>query len=157
MRQDVEDLLKRLESTVQKLTWVMIDCDEEDLNTAPADEEWSPLEILGHVKALDDIVTFRIAAILTKDTPLIPDFDVDGWAKIAGYRTAPLDQTLHSYQRHRSELVWQLRQLPDEAWDRHGKHESKGDLSLFDLVRIFLEHEEEHLAQLEAAFGDEEE
>ncbi len=43
MRQDVEDLLKRLEATVQKFTWVMIDCDEEYLNTAPEEGDWSPM------------------------------------------------------------------------------------------------------------------
>ncbi len=112
---------------------------------------------MGHVKALDDIITFRIAETLTKNIPLLPDFDVDGWAKAAGYQNAPLDQILHAYQRHRSEMTWQLTQLSDEAWDRQAKHETKGVLTLFEVMRIFLEHEEEHLAQLEAAFGDEEE
>ncbi len=154
MPHDTTDLLDRLEAAVRELTWTMIDLDEDELHESAAAEEWSPIEILAHIKACDDIVTGRIATLLTHPHPTLANFDERAWAIIAGYAEAPVDQTLMALQRHRGEMVWQLRRLPTEAWDRTAQHETRGTLSLYELVRTFVEHEEEHVAQLDAMFED---
>lgn len=153
MRQDVEILTDRLETTVRRLTWAMMDCDPEDLNAAPEPGEWSPLQILAHLKASDDIVMPRIPMILTRDHPLLPDVDERMWADIAGYVDAPVDQTLLVFQRRRNETLWQLRRLPDEAWDLVGVHEERGEMTLYAMLASFAAHEEEHLAQLHDLLG----
>src|SRR5579875_1198004 len=155
MANDVSDLIDRLEASVRRLTWAMMDLDEDELTEAPEEGEWSPIEILAHVKACDDIMTGRIATILTHPQPApLANFDERAWAEIAGYTEAPVDQTLMALQRHRGEMVWQLRRLPADAWERAAQHETRGMLTLYDLVRTFLEHEEEHIAQLEDLFED---
>jgi len=154
MHDDVTELLTRAEDSAQHITWAIVDCAEEDLRT-PADEgEWSPMQIFGHVKACDDIMTSRIATLLTHPNPTLVNFDENAWQAIAGYDEAPLDQTLMAFQRHRSEMLFQLKRLPEDAWNRTAQHETRGTLTLFDLVRTFIEHEEAHVAQLEAAFAD---
>lgn len=149
MTRDVPGVLARLESSVRRITWAIVDCDDDEKAQAPAKGQWSPIQILAHVKACDDIITSRIAMILTRARPTLLNFDEHVWAEIAGYVDAPDDQTLMAYQRHRGEMVWQLRRLPDEAWDYVGVHETRGELTLYDLVNSFLEHEEEHVANLE--------
>ena len=153
MSEQTESLLARLEESMRRLTWAMMDVDEDDL-TASEDDEWSPIEILAHVKACDDIMTGRIALTLVHPKPVLQNFDERAWAEIAGYTLAPTDQTLMAMQRHRGEMVWQLRNLPDAAWARTAQHETRGTLSLFDLVESFTDHEEEHVRQLEDLFED---
>jgi hypothetical protein len=155
MANDVSDLMDRLEATMRRLTWAMMDLDEDELGEVPDEGEWSPIQILAHVKACDDVMTGRIATVLTHPQPApLANFDERRWAEIAGYADAPVDQTLMAMQRHRSEMVWQLRRLPEEAWDRTATHETRGTLTLYDLVHTFLEHEEEHVTQLEDLFED---
>jgi DinB superfamily len=156
-QQEIDTLLERMEETIRQITWSMVDCVEEDLHTAPTEGEWSPMEILAHVKAFDDIITSRIATILTSDQPNISNIDIQAWKDIAGYAEAPLDQTLVSYQRHRAEMVWQLRHIPLTSWQRTCKHETRGVITLYDLIRVFIEHEEAHITQLAAAFEEVEE
>jgi hypothetical protein len=153
MPHDITGLLDRLDAAVRELTWTLIDLDEDELTEAEG--AWSPIEILAHIKACDDIITGRIATLLTHPHPTLQRFDERAWATIAGYAEAPVDQTLMALQRHRGEMVWQLRHLPAEAWDLTAQHEERGAISLYDLVCSFLEHEEEHIAQLDALFEDE--
>ncbi len=152
MRNDVEDLAIRLEKSMQEYTNILLDCEEESLDAAPSAAEWSPIEVFGHIKALDDIITYRIAAVITQDTPQLVNFDIDAWEQAAGYTASPLDQTLMAFARHRSEMLWQLRRFPDSVWDRKAIHPSRGEITLFELVHIFAKHEEEHLEQLKAIF-----
>lgn len=152
MRDDADDVITRLEQTVQRFTWALMECEPSDLTTAPGPDEWSPVQILAHIKAYDDVITARVATILTQDQPVIAGVDGDAWAAIAGYAEAPLDQTLASLQRHRNELVWQLRRLPDDAWDRAAIRTS-GVQTLLAMLRGTAEHEEEHVAQLNDLLG----
>jgi uncharacterized damage-inducible protein DinB len=156
MRADVEALIQRLDALKQQITWAMLDIDTADLRTAPAEDEWSPMEVLAHIKANDDIITPRIIKFLTEDNPTLPRYDLERWEAIAGYVEAPVDQTLLAFQRHRDELVWQLKRLPDAAWDRRGISPFSGDVTLYQILNIFADHEAEHLAQLRAMLGEEE-
>jgi hypothetical protein len=148
----IDTLLENLQENIRRFAWAITGCDEEDLHTSPEGDEWSPMEILAHVKACDDILTGRIAIILTHSNPSLQDFDVDAWAKKAGYVEATLDQTLLVYQRHRDEMLWVLRRLSFDDWARTTQHETRGTITLYDLVRTFTEHEMEHVEQLEASF-----
>jgi hypothetical protein len=156
MADEITEILDRLDASAKQLAWTMMDLDPDEMTVAPDDGEWSAIEILAHVKACDDIMTGRIATILTHPKPLLQNFDERAWAIVAGYADAPVDQTLMALQRHRGEMLWQLRRLPPEAWARTAQHETRGPLSLLDLVRSFTEHEEEHIAQLDDLFEDDE-
>ena len=152
MRNDVEDLAIRLEKSMQEYTNILLDCEEESLDAAPSAAEWSPIEVFGHIKALDDIITYRIASTVTQDTPQLVNFDTDAWEQAAGYTDSPLDQTLMAFARHRSEMIWQMRHFADSVWDRKAIHPIRGEVTLIELVEIFTKHEEEHLEQLKAIF-----
>jgi len=153
--EEIAALLQRFDEVAKHLTWTLLDCAEADLKTPLAEGEWSPLQILAHIRGVDDMLTVRIATLLTSNNPALPRLDFDAWATVAGYAEAPLDQTLHAWQRHRSETIWQLNRLPLEAWNRTAIHPSRGNITLLDLVQRALEHEEEHSVELDAAFEDE--
>lgn len=156
MRTDAATVIDRLERAMQRLSWAIVECEPADLGAAPGPGEWSPIEILAHLKACDDSITLRVALILTHPQPVLQRFDERAWAEIAGYTAAPPDQTLLAYQRHRQETVWQLRRLPDDAWDCTAQHEDRGPVTLLQVLASLVEHEEEHVAQLRELLGIEE-
>jgi hypothetical protein len=121
------------------------------LSAAPAAGEWSPAEILAHLRASDDILAYRAYMILARDNPPLPAFDERRWAEVAGYAHMDTLDSLQTYARRREELVTMLDGLAREAWARTGQHETRGAVTLLDVLTTLLEHEEEHCAQLEAA------
>ncbi len=148
MRSDAAAVTDRLERSIQRITWAMLDCEPADLNVAPDVSEWSPIQILAHLRASNDLYVSRVMLILTSDAPTLTLLDVDRWMELAGYTIAPLDQTLMVFQRQRQELIWQLRHLPDIGWDRIGRHPEQGDLTLLAMLTAQARHEEEHVEQL---------
>ena len=121
------------------------------LSAAPAEGEWSTTEILAHLRASDDVLAYRAYMILARDNPPLPAFDERRWAEVAGYARLDALDSLQTYARRREELVTLLDGLASEAWARTGQHETRGAVTLLDVLTTLLEHEEEHCAQLEAA------
>jgi len=56
---------------------------------------------------------------------------------------------VRAYALRRAELVAALRRASPDDWRRVGAHEERGAVTLLDIVRSLVEHEEEHAAQLE--------
>jgi hypothetical protein len=121
--------------------------------TTPEVEEWSPAEILAHLRASDDILAIRAYMLLAREEPPLPVFDERRWAEVAGYARLPIADSLAVYGGRRAELVAMLRAVPPDAWARAGIREGFGRLTLLELLGALVEHEEEHCAQLEALPG----
>jgi hypothetical protein len=124
---------------------------DEQLRTSPAPGEWSPAEVLAHLRAADDIQSIRAYMILTRDEPPLPAFDERVWAEMAGYLTLHPRASLDLYFRRRIELAHMLRGVTPANFERAGMHETLGRLSLQALLENLASHEEEHVAQLEAS------
>jgi hypothetical protein len=124
---------------------------DEQLGAPLAPGEWSPAEVLAHLRAADDIQAMRAYMILTRDEPPLPAFDERVWSQVAGYLTLHPRASLDLYFRRRIELGYALRAVNAAAFDRAGMHEALGRLTLRALLENLAEHEEDHVAQLEAA------
>src|SRR4051794_15202097 len=77
---------------------------DEQLHAPLAPGEWSPAEILAHLRAVDDIQSIRAYMILTRDEPPLPAFDERAWSRVAGYLTLHPRASLDLYFRRRIEL-----------------------------------------------------
>jgi hypothetical protein len=114
---------------------------------------WSPAAILAHLRASDDILAPRVFAMLARDAPPLPAYDDRRWAEVAGYAEADVRSSLVRFALGRAELVAMLDRFGPTAWERTGLHEERGTVSVRDVLTLIVEHEAEHLAQLEAALG----
>jgi DinB superfamily len=123
---------------------------DEQLHAPLAPGEWSPADVLAHLRAADDIQSIRAYMILTRDEPPLPAFDERAWVEVAGYRTLHPRASLDIYFRRRVELAHMLRGTPPANFNRAGMHETLGRLTLQALLENLASHEEEHIAQLEA-------
>jgi DinB superfamily len=116
----------------------------------PAPGEWSPRDILAHIRAADEILSPRLIQILVRDEPPLPSFDERRWAEVMGYATLDFDRLQATFAYRRAEMARVLRQLPPEGWQRVGIHEERGPRTVLRLLRVLVEHEAEHVAQIEA-------
>jgi hypothetical protein len=122
---------------------------DEQLRAPLAPGEWSPADVLAHLRAADDIQSIRAYMILTREEPPLPAFDERAWAEVAGYLTLHSRASLDIYFRRRVELAHMLRGTSPASFNRAGMHETLGRLTLQALLENLASHEEEHVAQLE--------
>ena len=143
-------LVERLASTPQRILNAVSGWGEAQIYGVAAEGAWSAAEILAHVRASDDIMAYRVYAMLARDVPPLPAYDERRWAEVAGYAQLDFHASLDTFTKRRAELVALLRRIAPEDWERTGTHEARGPLTLRAVVTGLVEHEEEHAEQIEA-------
>jgi len=151
--EQANDLLARLSNIPMTIAYIVMDWLDSDFERTvdydPNGVSWSGAEILAHLRASEDILSHRVIAMLTRDHPLLPAYDERRWADIVGYRKIDFRASLTLFTLLRAELVATLHAIPLHDWMRSGTHDELGTLTVYDVVRKLVEHEEEHCAQLE--------
>jgi hypothetical protein len=146
---EADALVERLADTPGRIAAATAGRSPEQLATAPADDEWSPLAILAHVRASDDILAPRLIAMLVRAEPPLPAFDDRRWCEVMGYAESDFQELLATFTFRRAELVRVLRRLTPPDWERTGLHEERGKVTLLEVLRHIAEHEAEHCLQIE--------
>ena len=124
---------------------------------APASaDEWDASTILGHLLQVDEEVW-----IARLETLLDPDYQAkhpDG-ASFAWWEPDPVATRARFHGKERSSvaadflamrtsLLMRLRGVDPSVWSLRWQHESRGELTLTDLILWVLEHDEEHRASI---------
>jgi carbonic anhydrase/acetyltransferase-like protein (isoleucine patch superfamily) len=122
--------------------------------TQPAPGRWSALEVLGHLRDADrDVYLPRLETMLTQRTPAVPDMDLLGRDRVAGYASQSAATLLEDWRALRKRLVVRLAPLGRDDWSRVGVHSRRGSFPLGEMVRGWLEHDLSHRRQLALALG----
>jgi len=117
-------------------------------HNAPATGEWSPVEVLCHLRDVDLEVNIpRIRRILTEDTPLLTGIDTDDWAATRTYALQSGPQAIAEFMETRMELIQILVNLPQNTWYRPCRHTIFGRSTLAEMVNFMATHDRSHLQQ----------
>ena len=112
----------------------------------PPAGEWSAREIVLHLVAVEDEVWHsRLAQLDRESNPHWP-WTEPGLAAFPG--DGSLDTVVPAFASRRADTVARLDALDDVGWSRAGTHATYGRLDVAALLRLALEHDEEHLASL---------
>jgi hypothetical protein len=111
------------------------------------DGEWSAGEILRHLIAVDDqVFGRRLRDLREQDQPrwswVEPRFD-DGPAD------RPLSVLIDTWTTRRRALVASVTALTPADWARSGTHATMGVLDVAALLRVAIDHDDEHLASID--------
>jgi len=115
--------------------------------------EWSPLEVLRHVRDVVQVYGMRFKWMILDDDPFLPNYDEDNWVAASPDGPEQLADMLAELSAYRAETIRLLRALPPDGWLRTGRHEVLGNVVLDPYVRHQLAHEEQHLEQLQRALS----
>ena len=74
--------------------------------------------------------------------------------RLAAHSYWPLDTLLREYRLLSDDNVALLRGLPPAAWERAGRHEIRGRVTLREIVAIEASHEQAHVSQFAEALGE---
>jgi hypothetical protein len=92
----------------------------------------------------------RIRRLLGEDDPQLPDFDGARVAAERNYRARSLDGGIAAFLAARTANLALLRSLEGAAWDRVGRQEGVGRITLRDIPRLMREHDDSHRAEIAA-------
>src|SRR5262249_56382997 len=115
---------------------------------------WSGLGVLAQLRDADrDVYLPRLKRMLGELAPAVPDVDLTGADRVAGYATLDGREVLAQWRGLRERLVSRLAPLGPEDWGRVGVHLLRGTCSLGEMVRGWAEHDLAHRRQAALALG----
>lgn len=152
-REEIEAVLARLEAAPARFAAALSRLEDADAIATSGAGEWSPLEVLAHARAANDIIEPRIFYALVGDSPPLVGYDENIWREVARFNTLPITDSLETMRLRRKGLVHALRGISPDDWDRTAKHEVRGLMTVLEMAQQIAEYEDEHLTQIESASG----
>jgi uncharacterized damage-inducible protein DinB len=113
---------------------------------APAPGAWSAREVLLHLAAVEEEVWHaRLTSLANEASPRWPWTEPDLWS---GPGDDTYEGALAAFAERRAATVARLDGLDADGWARRGRHDTYGVLDVAALLRIALDHDAEHVAQI---------
>ena len=122
--------------------------DEGRARTRPAMGEWSPVEILCHLRDEEnEDFGARLRVILDGTSDFTP-IDPERWAVERSYHEAKLPDVLAALRARRQASLDLLVSVSPKALERSRPHNRLGSLSGEDILAAWVAHDRIHLSQL---------
>ncbi len=145
----IAELLALAEATPQRLATLTAGLDDARLRESPAPEEWSPVQILTHLRACEEVWMHSVQAMLAHHNPRLLEIHPREWIKTANpYTTQSFAQGLRVFALRREALLITLRGLAIDDWAREGVIDRKTH-TVYSHVRRMVLHEQGHCEQIE--------
>lgn len=123
------------------------------LRARPAPGEWAAVEVIAHMADTDERALERIRRMRDEDEPALAAFDPEALAVERAYIAAPIEPTLRRLADTIETLLADLRALDDTGWERTGRHEAHGRVSIAQYLAHVAAEDVDHLAQLARLLG----
>lgn len=122
---------------------------KSNLARRPATGEWSPGEVLCHLRDVDSEVNLtRLQKVLHEDNPFLPGQDTDPWAVARNYFEQDGSQALLDFIGARLLILELLEKISLEDWELRARHAIFGPTNLRELVNIIAGHDILHVQQV---------
>jgi FMN phosphatase YigB (HAD superfamily) len=120
-----------------------------DLGRRPAPDEWSPNEVLCHLRDVDAEVNLaRLQKVIKEWNPFLVGQDTDPWADTRQYCLQDGLHALVDFTQARLEVLQLLESISPEDWDLPARHAIFGPTNLRELVNIITGHDILHVRQV---------
>ncbi len=117
---------------------------KQDWRLSPG--EWSFREVAAHMATTEEeCFKERVRLIASGQNPEFEYYLNDG----RDFSHLDLEESIHKWRANREEIILDLKQLPDEAWENTGVHLTFGTIKLVDLLKIMLDHDLGHLQEMQ--------
>ena len=124
---------------------------KDELTQAPAEGEWSPLQLAQHVYVADGLALEQMQLVQNEDNPLVAAVEEEAPRRTrASEPPVSLESVLAGMAARREEIFEYLSSLPAEAWERPFRHHQWGERKFYQLVNILPMHDQSHAQQLAA-------
>jgi hypothetical protein len=148
--QQIIDALRALPGQVEELVQGL---SEDALGWRPSPEEWSIKEVCCHLRDSFEIDGERIRLMLSKDEPFLTAYDQEALARERDYQNESMPLVLTALRAFSGGLAYLLENLGEGGWQRTGRHEERGPISIGQYAQRQTDHGRQHLEQIRALRG----
>jgi hypothetical protein len=148
--EEIEPAVTILAESPAKFEAALCHLGEAGFGRRPTPDEWSPSEVLRHVRASDLIVSSRIWNSLSRPDGVHPGLDERRYGDLLARAGLSAPDQVRAFILRRCELVGLLRGLSDHEWTTPVPTDF-GEVLISRLTGDMALHEQEHLGQLAAA------
>jgi hypothetical protein len=146
--------MERLGATRDELPALVRDVDVETLARRPAPDAWAAVEVVCHLRDLEESFHDRLALILVADEPRFPTTNPGRWASERQYLRQDARAAAATFVARRAETLALLTGLSAAHWERAGHQvDSRGRRTIEEFLTVMAWHDENHLAQLRRALA----
>lgn len=142
-------MIANIKSFPQRLTTVVMELNDEQLDTSYRPEGWTVRQVVHHVadSHINSYVRFRWT--LTEDTPSIKSYDEKSWAELPDAKNAPIKFSLNLLKAIHARWTLLLERMSEKDFSKElGHPEWKNNLSLDKMVQLYSWHCDHHLAHI---------
>ena len=125
--------------------------DDHAIRHRPAADEWSAVEVVGHMIDKMQIWTSRVERLMVEKQPALPRYDQDALVRDHDYWHADPQVLFEHLKRACERFATLVERIPTSALQREGVHEEFGPITLRQCIEAPLESVPGHLEQLRAA------
>ncbi len=148
-----EESLALLRENARRLAALTGGLPPERLHAAAQPDEWSPNDVLAHIRACCDVWGGNIAKILANDHPTFAGMNPRTWMKRTDYPEWRFEEALRAFSAQREELLSTLDALTPDDWERTAFVTSYGTVGFDRTLRSYAsqlaKHERTHVRQIE--------
>jgi hypothetical protein len=151
---------QRLEQVYEQLAILLNQPDvAQRLRTTPGENEWSALEVMGHLIEMIPYWLDHCHQLMTAAEPLRFGRTLDSPERLAGVEQATTrepDELLLLLDREVQAAAPVIRHLSSEERDKTGIHLRQGEMTIGEVIeRFIVAHAEDHVVQIQAALDEE--
>ena len=144
------DLLARYSALPEGIEAMLAGPADDALDAPSAPGEWSPRQIVHHLGDSELMDAARLRLIAAEDDPDITPYDEGLFAARLVYER-PVGPSLAAFRAARESGADILAKLPEQDFERSGRHPEHDEYTLAIWLEKAVEHGELHLAQLRRA------
>lgn len=147
----VDEQLARMDRTADDFAAAIAGLPDHVIAKRPDESNWSALEVLCHMRDIEESFLMRLESMMTMDEPRFLPVEPDRWASERQYRRNDPHEALQAFRVRREESLRFLRGLRPEHLERGGLHATRGRMTMVDFVELMVWHDANHLDQLRRA------
>lgn len=143
-------LISRYSALPEGIEALLAGLADDALDAPSAPGEWSSRQIVHHLGDSELMDAARLRLIAAEDDPDITPYDEGLFAARLSYER-PVSPSLAAIRAARESGADILAKLPEQDFERSGRHPEHDEYTLAIWLEKAVEHGEAHLAQLRAA------
>ena len=122
---------------------------EPVLRRAEAPGNWSVIQVVQHLADSDLVAGYRVRMVVAENSPPLPGYDQDGWAREFHYDQVPLAAAMDQLRSLRNANLGLWSRLTPDQLQRVGIHSERGPESAGHILRLMGAHDLVHRRQID--------
>lgn len=151
--ENITQQIAQLEKAADTYAAALEGAPSDALTRRPDEKNWAPVEIICHIRDVEEIYVTRIKTVLEVEDFKFQTADADRLAEERQYMRNDAFLALSAFRGRRKETIAFLKTLQPEQLQRTGIHPRLGQRSVAELITGLAGHDTNHLDQLKRSLA----